>query len=62
MDLLVRLLAFYAAIAGVMAATAFGVLRLFKKNPSFVDVFISCVIVLFVLGTMSSFIIPLTHR
>jgi hypothetical protein len=62
MELLLRLLAIYMAIAGVMAVAVFGVLRGLKKNPSFAAAFIWCAFALFLLGVLSNSIAMLLLR
>jgi hypothetical protein len=54
MDLLLRLVALYAAIAGVMALAAAWVLRRFGKKPSFARVFIWCVVALYLLSILAT--------
>jgi hypothetical protein len=54
MDLLLRLLAIYAAIAGIMALAVVWVFRRFGKKPSFAHAFIWCVVALYLLSILST--------
>jgi|HubBroStandDraft_4_1064222.scaffolds.fasta_scaffold1182609_2 hypothetical protein len=54
MDLLLCLLAMYAAIAGIMALAVVWVLGRFGKKPSFARVFIWCVLALYLLSIVAN--------
>jgi hypothetical protein len=56
MEVLLCLLAMYAAIAGIMAWAVVWVLGRFGKKPSFARVFMSCVLALFLLSIVANWI------